>query len=110
VRVFTHVRDVVGAVVALLREPRAEGEVVNIGGVEPVTILALAERIKALTGSASPIVRVPYDEAYGAGFEDIRTRVPDLGKLRSLIGDRPPITLDAILRDMVEDGRRRLAR
>ena len=108
VRVFTHVQDVVRAVWALMNEPRAGGEIVNIGGEEPVSMLELARRIKALTGSASEIVLIPYDEAYGAGFEDIRTRVPDLSKIRSLIAYRPEIPLDAILRDMVEDGRRRL--
>jgi UDP-glucose 4-epimerase len=84
--------------------------VVNIGGMEPVTILELARRIQVLTGSASEIVRVPYEEAYGAGFEDIRIRVPDLTKIQGLVGYRPEIPLDAILRDMVEDGRRRLER
>jgi len=107
VRVFTHVQDAVRAVWALMKEPRAEGEVVNIGGVEPVSMLDLARRIKALTGSASEIVLVPYEKVYGAGFEDIRTRVPDLTKIQSLVGYRPEIPLDAILRDMVEDGRRR---
>jgi len=110
VRVFTHVRDAVRALWALMNEPRAEGEIVNIGGIEPVTILELARRIQALTGSASEIVRVPYEEAYGAGFEDIRTRIPDLTKIQGLVGYRPEIPLDAILRDMVEDGRRRLER
>jgi UDP-glucose 4-epimerase len=107
VRVFTHVRDAVRAVWALMNEPRAEGEVVNIGAAEPVTMLDLARRIKALTGSASEIALVPYEKVYGRGFEDIRTRVPDLTKIQRLIGYRPEIPLDAILRDMVEDGRRR---
>jgi UDP-glucose 4-epimerase len=110
VRVFTHVRDTVRAVWALMNEPRAEGEIVNIGGLEPVTILELARRIKAMTASASEIELVPYDKAYGTGFEDIRTRVPDLTKIQRLIGYRPEIPLDAILRDMVEDGRRRRLR
>jgi UDP-glucose 4-epimerase len=110
VRVFTHVRDAVRAVWALMNEPRALGEVVNIGGVEPVTMLELARRVKALTGSASDITLVPYDAVYGAGFEDIRTRVPDLAKIGDLVGYRPEISLDVILRDMVEDGRRRQQR
>jgi len=107
VRVFTHVHDAVRAMWALMNEPRAEGEVVNIGGVEPVTMLELAQRVKALAGSASEIILVPYDKAYGPGFEDIRARVPDLTKIQNLVGYRPEIPLDAILRDMVEDGRRR---
>ena len=108
IRVFTHVQDAVRAAWALMNEPRAEGEIVNIGGVEPVTMLELARRIRTLTGSTSEIVLVPYEQAYGPGFEDIRTRIPDLTKIGSLIAFRPEIPLDAILRDMIEDGRRRL--
>ena len=93
---------------ALTNEPRAEGETVNIGGAEPITMLDLAQRIKALTGSASDIVLIPYEEAFGPGFEDIRVRVPDLDKLHRLIGYGPQVSLDAILKDMVDDGRRRL--
>jgi UDP-glucose 4-epimerase len=70
-------------------------------------MLDLAHRVKAMTASASAVVLRPYEEAYGAGFEDIRVRVPDLGKLQALIGYRPEVSLDAILRDMVDDGRRR---
>ena len=110
VRVFAHVHDTVGALWALLNEPRADGQIVNIGGLEPITMLELAHRIKALTGSASEVVLVPYEDVYGAGFEDIRVRVPDLDKLRALVGYRPEFSLDDILRDMVEDGRRRLGR
>ena len=108
IRVFTHVQDAIRAVWALMNEPRAEGEIVNIGGVEPVTMLELARRILTLTGSASELVLVPYEQAYGPGFEDIRTRIPDLTKIRNLIAFRPEIPLDAILRDMIEDARRRL--
>jgi len=108
VRVFAHVRDTVRALWALTNEPRAEGETVNIGGAEPITMLDLAHRIKALTGSASDIVLIPYEEAFGPGFEDIRVRVPDLDKLHRLIGYAPRVSLDAILQDMVDDGRRRL--
>jgi nucleoside-diphosphate-sugar epimerase len=110
VRVFAHVHDTVRALWALMNEPRAEGQIVNIGGVEPVTMLELARRIKALTRSDSEIVLVPYEQAFGAGFEDIRLRVPDLARLQELVGYRPAFSLDAILRDMVEDGHSRLDR
>jgi UDP-glucose 4-epimerase len=108
VRVFAHVHDTVRTLWALMNEPRAEGQIVNIGGEEPVTMLDLAYRIKAMTASASDVVLRPYEEAYGPGFEDIRVRVPDLGKLRALVGYCPEFSLEAILRDMVDDGRRRL--
>jgi UDP-glucose 4-epimerase len=110
VRVFAHVQDTVWALWALMNEPRAVGQIVNIGGAEPVTMLDLARRITALTASASQIVLVPYEQAYGAGFEDVRLRVPDLGRLRELTGSHPTRSLDAILADMVEDGRARLGR
>jgi UDP-glucose 4-epimerase len=98
VRVFAHVQDTVHAVWALVNEPRAVGQIVNIGGVEPITMLELARRVKALTGSASEIVLRPYEEAYGAGFEDIRVRIPDLDKLHALVGAYPKTSLDTILR------------
>jgi UDP-glucose 4-epimerase len=101
-RSFTHVADVVKAVVALTLEPKAIGEVVNIGNTEEVSMLDLAGRIKALTGSNSPIRLIPYDQAYESGFEDMPRRLPDLGKIRAMIGYEPRHNLDAILTDVVE--------
>ncbi|HET7217363.1 MAG TPA: GDP-mannose 4,6-dehydratase [Vicinamibacterales bacterium] len=96
-RSFTYVGDVVRAMVALIDEPRAVGQVFNIGNGNEISINQLAERIKALTGSASAIVRIPYDEAYEAGFEDMPRRVPDIAKVRSLVGYAPTVELDEIL-------------
>jgi len=73
-------------------------------------VLAPAERIKALTASASDIVPLPYASAHGADFEDIRVRVPDLTRLRELIGDSPAAILGTMLPDTIEDGRRRVQR
>jgi len=83
--------------VALIDEPRAVGQVFNIGNGNEISINQLAERIKTLTGSHSDIVRIPYDEAYEAGFEDMPRRVPDISKVRSLIGYAPTVELDEIL-------------
>jgi UDP-glucose 4-epimerase len=105
-RSFTHVGDVVGALVSLMQEPRAVGDVFNIGNRTEITILELAERIKAITGSTSSIVRVPYDEAYEQGFEDMPRRVPDLTKLNQLIGYEPRVQLDDILRSVIDHMRR----
>src|SRR5687768_13983271 len=69
-RSFTHVRDVVEALIRLVREPCAVGEVINIGNTEEVTMQALAERIRQLAGSTSPIKFIPFDQAYESGFED----------------------------------------
>ncbi len=101
-RCFGYVGDVVGALVRLVQEPRALGEVFNIGNDEEVTIGDLAARIKALTASDSPIVTVPYDQAYEAGFEDMVRRVPDLTKLKALIGYEPRVNLDRIIHEVVE--------
>jgi UDP-glucose 4-epimerase len=100
-RSFTYVGDVVDGVIRLAHEPRAVGQVFNIGNTEEISILGLAERIRALTGSQSEITFVPYDEAYAAGFEDMPRRVPDLTKIGSLIGYRPTLGLDEILRAVI---------
>ena len=101
-RSFTWVGDVVRALIGLAGEPRAVGQVVNIGNPEEISMLALAERVKRVTGSASPIELVPYDEAYGPGFEDMRRRVPDIGKIAALIGFRPTVQLNEILARVIE--------
>ena len=96
-RSFTYVGDVVRAMVALINEPRAVGQVFNIGNGTEISIAALAARIKELTGSASPIVKIPYDQAYEAGFEDMPRRVPDIAKIRALVGYEPTVELEEIL-------------
>ena len=101
-RSFTYVGDVVEALMRLIREPRAVGEVFNIGNVGEVTILELAHRVKAMTGSNSPIQLVPYDEAYEAGFEDMPRRVPDITKIRDLVGYEPRVGLDDIIARVIE--------
>ncbi|HVO12508.1 MAG TPA: GDP-mannose 4,6-dehydratase [Vicinamibacteria bacterium] len=101
-RCFTYVSDVVSQLLALAQEERAVGEVFNIGNDrEEVTILDLARRVKAHAASPSEIVRVPYDEAYEAGFEDMARRVPDLGKLRALTGYVPRVGLDQIIERVI---------
>jgi len=101
-RSFTYVSDVVDALVALAEEPRAVGNVFNIGNVGEISIRDLAARVVALAGSASPIHFIPYDEAYEAGFEDMPRRVPDLSKLRDLIGYEPKVGLDEIICRVIE--------
>ncbi len=101
-RCFGHVRDVVGALIGLAEHPRAVGEIYNIGNDEEITILELATRIRALTGSSSPVRFVPYEEAYEDGFEDMMRRVPDLTKVRNLIGYQPTYGVDDILRSVIE--------
>ena len=101
-RSFTYVGDVVEALVALAQEPRAIGQVFNVGNTGEVTIADLAQHVKTLTGSQSPIQYIPYDEAYEAGFEDMPRRVPDISKIRALIGYEPQLSLDDIIRRVIE--------
>jgi len=106
-RSFTHVADVVGALLKLVVEPRAIGQVINIGNTEEVTIRQLAERVRQISGSNSSIKLVPYDEAYESGFEDMPRRVPDLSKAAQMIGYEPKLTLDDILTQVIDYFRRK---
>lgn len=101
VRSFGWVGDAVQATIALMEHPQAVGEIFNIGGDEAVTILELAGRVKEMTESNSHIVHLRYEEAYGAGFEDIRYRVPDISKLQAVIDYRPTKNLDQILQETI---------
>jgi len=105
-RCFAYVGDVVRALAALADLPAAVGTTVNVGTDEEVSILALAQQIKAQTGSASEIVFVPYDEAYSVGFEDMQRRVPDLRTLDELLADRPRTRLTEILDAVIAAARR----
>jgi UDP-glucose 4-epimerase len=100
-RSFTDVADTVRATMALSMSPEAIGGVFNIGNGHEITVNELAARVKQLTGSASPIVHVPYDQAYEQGFEDTRRRVPDISKLRATIGFSPEFDLDSSLRKVI---------
>lgn len=100
-RCFGYVGDIVHALIRLMDHPDTPGQVFNLGSSEEVTILGLAERVKALTMSESKIVKVPYEEAYEVGFEDMPRRVPDTSKAKSYIGFAPKTTLDAIIKSVI---------
>lgn len=104
-RTFTHVQEVVTSLRKLLETKEAEGQVVNIGGVEEVSILELARRVKNLTGSQSQLRLIPYDEAYPKDFEDMQRRVPSTEKLRGLVDYAPSMRLDEILLDVIRHAR-----
>jgi UDP-glucose 4-epimerase len=104
-RSFTYVGDVVRAMVALINEPRAVGQVFNIGNGEEITISDLAQKVKTMAGSQSEIVKIPYDKAYESGFEDMPRRVPDISKIGKLIGYAPTVELDEILNRVIESFR-----
>ena len=107
-RCFAHVADVVSALVRLIALPEAAGQVFNIGNDEEISILGLAERVRVLTGGRSRIRTIPYSEAYTVGFEDMVRRVPDLTKIRRLIGYAPTRNLDQILADVLAEQSRNL--
>jgi UDP-glucose 4-epimerase len=96
-RCFAHVADVVPALAKLVDTPAAYGDVFNIGSPEQITINDLAERIIARTGSSSDVVHVPYETAYGPGYEDMQRRVPDCSRIADLIGYRPVRDLNDII-------------
>jgi UDP-glucose 4-epimerase len=101
-RCFGYVGDVVGALVKLMDHDDAVGQVFNIGSNKEITILELARRVKELTQSDSEIVFIPYDEAYEEGFEDMPRRVPDISKVSELVGFRPEMGLDGILKTVID--------
>jgi UDP-glucose 4-epimerase len=101
-RSFCHVKDVVSALVDLMKCPDAIGKAVNIGNDEEISINYLAKRVKELTGSSSQIVHVPYEKAYTEGFEDMIRRVPDLTLAQKLIGFNPKHSLDEIILSVIE--------
>jgi len=102
-RCFSAVSDVVRGTLLLADCDAAAGETFNIGSDEEVTIAELAERVRAMCGSASPIEHVPYDRIYGRSFEDLRRRVPDLTKIRRFVGYRPTVRLDELIATIVRD-------
>ena len=101
-RCFGHVLDVVEGLTKVIETPECFGQVVNIGNAEEVTIKQLAEKAIALTNSKSEIKYIPYEEAYGEGFEDMRRRVPSLEKAKRLIGYQPTRTLEQIINDVAK--------
>ncbi len=101
VRCFAHVSDVVRAVLTLMETPQAVGHVFNIGSDRPISILELAERVIAAVDPSLEITFQSYAEAYSEDFEDCRSRVPDLGRVRETIGYQPRVALDEILREVI---------
>ena len=104
-RCFGHVLDVVEGLTKVIETPECFGQVVNLGNDREVSIKGLAEKAIEMTGSRSEIRYIPYEEAYGDGFEDMQRRVPSLEKARRLIGYQPTRTLEQIINDVAEQFR-----
>ncbi len=101
-RTFTYVLDVVQALMMLMENENAPGEVFNIGGIEEITIFDLAKRIIKKTGSKSKIKMIPYDKAFGKDFEDMQRRVPGIEKINKLVGFKPKTDIDTTLRHIID--------
>ncbi len=108
-RCFTYVTDVVGALMKLADEPRAVGQVFNIGSDDEISIEDLAGLVKEMTRSPAPIVHIPYEEAYEAGFEDMMRRVPDISRVGRLVGYRPTLGIRQILERVIAEQKTRQA-
>jgi UDP-glucose 4-epimerase len=100
IRCFCHVDDAVRALLLVMDSDKAVGNVFNIGNNQQISILELAKKIIEITGSRSEIVKIPYSEAYPEGFEDMQRRVPDISKIKRVLGWTPLIKLDQIIKDI----------
>lgn len=99
-RCFTHVKDVVRAILLIIDSSKSTGEIFNIGNDKQISILSLAKHVLALTQSKSNLIFIPYEKAYGVGFEDMERRVPDISKIKNILGWSPEIGLDEIIKDI----------
>jgi UDP-glucose 4-epimerase len=109
-RCFGHVADIIEGLINCAMSDKTAGEIFNLGNTEEISIKALAEKIIAATGSKSEISYVPYEEAYGPGFEDMERRIPDISKAKEWFGFSPTRSLDKIIEDVTADMRKRLER
>lgn len=100
IRCFCHVEDAVKALLLVLDAPEAIGQAFNIGNSEQISILELAQKVIEITESKSSIEKIPYDQAYPKGFEDMQRRVPDISKIKRVLGWTPDINLDQIIKDI----------
>jgi UDP-glucose 4-epimerase len=107
-RAFGYVGDVVTALAELAQHPAAVGQVFNVGNTEEITMNDLAHLIKQMTSSESEIIHIPYERAYEKGFEDMPRRVPDIGKVRRLIGYKPKLSLKEILTEVIASMRQNM--
>ena len=100
IRCFCHVDDAVRALLLVMDSDKAVGEVFNVGNNQQITIMELAKKVIELTGSSSSIEKIAYEKAYPEGFEDMQRRVPDISKIKQVLGWTPEINLDQIIKDI----------
>jgi UDP-glucose 4-epimerase len=100
IRCFCHVDDAVRALLLVMDSEKAVGEVFNVGNNQQISIMELANKVIELTGSTSSIEKIAYEKAYPEGFEDMQRRVPDISKIKQVLGWSPEINLDQIIKDI----------
>ena len=100
IRCFCHVDDAVRALLLVMDSDKAVGEVFNVGNNQQISIMELAKRVIELTGSSSTIEKIAYEKAYPEGFEDMQRRVPDISKIKQVLGWTPEINLEQIIKDI----------
>ena len=100
IRCFCHVDDAVRALLLVMDSDKAVGEVFNVGNNQQITIMELAKKVIELTRSSSSIEKIAYEKAYPEGFEDMQRRVPDISKIKQVLGWMPEINLDQIIKDI----------
>jgi nucleoside-diphosphate-sugar epimerase len=105
-RSFCHVQDTIRALKGLMEATDISGDIFNVGGTDRISILQLADRVRAATGSDSELTFIPYNEVYGQGIEDTLHREPSIDKIGAAIGWRPTLELEQILADVIEHTRR----
>ena len=100
IRCFCHVNDAVRALLLVMDSDKSVGEVFNVGNNQQISIMELAKKVIELTGSSSSIEKIEYEKAYPEGFEDMQRRVPDISKIKQVLGWTPEINLDQIIKDI----------
>ena len=100
IRCFCHVKDAVRGLLLVMDSDKAVGEVFNVGNNQQISIMELAKKVIEITGSKSTIEKIAYEKAYPQGFEDMQRRVPDISKIKQVLGWSPEINLDQIIKDI----------
>jgi UDP-glucose 4-epimerase len=102
IRCFCHVTDAVNALLLVMDSDKAVGQVFNVGNNSQISIMELAKKVIEITGSKSSIEKIAYEKAYPEGFEDMQRRVPDISKIKQVLGWEPKINLDQIIKDVAD--------
>jgi UDP-glucose 4-epimerase len=100
IRCFCHINDAVKGLLLVMDSDKAVGEVFNVGNNQQVSIMELAKKVIEITGSKSTIEKIAYEKAYPKGFEDMQRRVPDISKIKQVLGWSPQLNLDQIIKDI----------